>query len=57
MSWVASDCDVNVISWNNSEQTRFLLASGDDEGEIRIWDLRMLTPFYGAKNAEIEPIT
>lgn len=57
MSWVASDCDVNVISWNNSEQTRFLLASGDDEGEIRIWDLRMLTPFYGAKKAEIEPIT
>ena len=57
MSWVASDCDVNVISWNSSEQTRFLLASGDDEGEIRIWDMRMLTPFYGAKKAEIEPIT
>lgn len=57
MSWVASDCDINVISWNSSEQTRFLLASGDDKGEIRIWDLRMLTPFYGAKKAEIDPIT
>ena len=57
MSWVASDCDVNVISWNSSESTKFLLASGDDEGEIRIWDLRMLSPFYGAKKAEIEPIT
>ena len=34
-----------------------MLASGDDEGEIRIWDMRMLTPFYGAKKAEIEPIT
>ena len=42
MSWVASDCDINVISWNSSEQTKFLLASGDDKGEIRIWDLRML---------------
>ena len=42
MTWVASDCDINVISWNSSESTRFLLASGDDKGEIRIWDMRML---------------
>ena len=57
MSWVASDCDINVISGNNSEATRFLLASGDDKGEIRIWDMRMLQPFMGAKKAEIDPIT
>ena len=57
MSWVASDCDINVISWNAAEQTRYLLASGDDKGELRIWDLRMLQPFMGKKKAEIDPIT
>ena len=57
MSWVASDCDVNVISWNSAAETRFLLASGDDKGEIRIWDLRMLQPFMNAKKADIDPIT
>ena len=57
MSWVASDCDINVISWNSMEQTKFLLASGDDKGEIKIWDLRMLQQFMGAKKAEIDPIT
>ncbi len=40
LSWTAHDCDINVISWNT--QIKFLLASGDDKGEFRIWDLRML---------------
>ena len=40
MTYKASDCDINVISWNSN--TKFLLASGDDKGEFRIWDLRML---------------
>ena len=40
MTFRASDCDVNVLSWNS--YTKFLLASGDDKGEFRIWDLRML---------------
>lgn len=40
ISWKAHDCDVNVISWNST--SKFLLASGDDKGEFRIWDLRML---------------
>jgi WD40 repeat protein len=40
MSYVAHDCDVNCISWNT--HTPNLLASGDDKGEFRIWDLRML---------------
>jgi WD40 repeat protein len=31
---------VNVLSWNPT--SKFLLASGDDKGEFRIWDLRML---------------
>ena len=40
ISWRAHDCDVNVLSWNTT--SKFLLASGDDKGEFRIWDLRML---------------
>lgn len=40
MTFKAHDCDVNVMSWNTN--TKFLLASGDDKGEFRIWDLRML---------------
>jgi len=42
------------MSWNT--HTKFLLASGDDKGEFKIWDLRMINP--GAnKNQEINPIT
>ena len=33
---------MNVISWNTT--TKFLLASGDDKGEFKIWDLRMIKP-------------
>lgn len=52
MSFLAHDCDVNVISWNNT--TKFLLASGDDKGEFKVWDLRMLSSM---KNNEMDPIT
>ena len=38
MSIQASDCDVNVLSWNTT--SKFLLASGDDKGEFKVWDLR-----------------
>lgn len=34
----AHDADVNVLSWNNG--TNYLLASGGDEGGIKVWDLR-----------------
>lgn len=34
----AHDCDVNVISWNTL--TTNLLASGADDGAIKVWDLR-----------------
>ena len=40
LSFIASDCDINVMSWNS--QIKFLLASGDDKGEFRVWDLRMV---------------
>lgn len=33
-------CDVNVISWN--QRSPNLLASGDDEGIFKIWDLRYI---------------
>ena len=34
----AHECDVNVISWNTL--TKNLLASGADDGSIKVWDLR-----------------
>jgi WD40 repeat protein len=34
----AHDADVNVISWNRL--ATYMLASGGDDGTLRIWDLR-----------------
>ncbi len=34
----AHDVDVNVISWN--QNVTYLLASGDDNGLFKVWDLR-----------------
>ena len=39
LSVVAHATDVNVISW--SAQSTFMLASGGDDGALRVWDLRM----------------
>jgi ribosome assembly protein RRB1 len=58
MSFKASDCDINVISWNTT--SKFLLASGDDKGEFRIWDLRNLNQAgagTGKGHDEYESIT
>jgi ribosome assembly protein RRB1 len=46
ISFRAHECDVNVLSWNTV--SKFLLASGDDRGEFRVWDLRMLNPSKGS---------
>ena len=40
MTIEAHSSDVNVISWNKISQN--LLASGDDEGSFKIWDLRFI---------------
>ena len=36
----AHNSDVNVISWNKVSSTSYLLVSGGDEGDIKVWDLR-----------------
>eukprot|EP00879_Flechtneria_rotunda_P014031 GHRR01014658.1.p1 GENE.GHRR01014658.1~~GHRR01014658.1.p1 ORF type:complete len:366 (+),score=106.34 GHRR01014658.1:218-1315(+) len=35
---LAAGCDVNVISWNRL--VAYMLASGADDGGLRVWDLR-----------------
>ena len=55
MSFKASDCDINDMSWNTS--SKFLLASGDDKGEFQIWDLRNLKQTSGGKADQFESIT
>ena len=37
----AHDADVNVMSWNRL--AAYMLASGGDDGALKIWDLRMLS--------------
>ena len=44
---------MNVISWNS--HNKYLLASGDDKGEFKIWDLRQIDTTK--VNQEIEPFT
>lgn len=44
------------MSWNTD--TKFLLASGDDRGEFKIWDMRMLGEAKGSSsNKQLEAIT
>lgn len=54
VTFQASDCDVNVISWN--AHTTNLLASGDDKGEFRIWDLKMLGAGDRGKKVDLDSI-
>ena len=44
------------MSWN-SHTSKFLLASGDDKGEFKIWDLRMLNTSSGNKTQDVDAIT
>lgn len=47
----AHESDINVMSWNRG--TSYLLATGGDEGGIKIWDLRNLK---GAAAAPPSPV-
>jgi ribosome assembly protein RRB1 len=38
LSVTAHASDVNVLSWNRA--TSYMLASGGDDGALRVWDLR-----------------
>lgn len=38
LSVTGSDTDLNVLSWN--KMTSYILASGDEKGILRVWDLR-----------------
>lgn len=37
----AHDADVNVLSWNRV--VGYMMASGSDDGSLKIWDLRSFT--------------
>lgn len=51
----AHDADVNVISWN--ALTSYMLASGGDDGALRIWDLRALPTYVANFTFHKQPIT
>ena len=34
----SSDCDINVINWN--KRNPYLVVSGGDNGELKVWDFR-----------------
>ncbi|KAJ2757882.1 Ribosome assembly protein rrb1, partial [Coemansia nantahalensis] len=41
----AHDADINVISWNR--KSSYLLASGGDSGDFKVWDMRKWTAASG----------
>jgi len=45
ISFSAHETDVNVISWNRL--TMYMLASGGDDGHLKVWDLRTLSKDAG----------
>jgi ribosome assembly protein RRB1 len=49
-----SNADINVMSW--SRQTTHLLASGADDGEWAVWDLRQWRPSSGSAGGKPTPI-
>jgi ribosome assembly protein RRB1 len=51
----SDDNDINVISWNPNYT--YLLASGDDAGVLRIWDMRNLKEPVGQFTYLKKPIT
>ncbi|KAJ2125396.1 Ribosome assembly protein rrb1 [Coemansia sp. RSA 720] len=48
----AHDSDINVISWNR--KTRYLLASGGENGDFKVWDMRKWTDSNGRSTPAAE---
>jgi ribosome assembly protein RRB1 len=41
LGWIASERDVNVVSWNKLKQ--YHIATGDDAGVVTVWDLKTIS--------------
>jgi len=50
----AHDSDINVMSWNAAPSSSYLLATGGDEGAIKVWDLRSMKG--GARSNAATPV-
>jgi ribosome assembly protein RRB1 len=50
----AHTADVNVLSWN--ALTSYMLASGGDDGFLRVWDLRALDSYVASFSFHKKPI-
>ena len=50
----AHTADVNVLSWNTL--TSYMLATGGDDGMMRVWDLRSLDSYVASFNYHKKPI-
>lgn len=50
----AHTADVNVLSWNTL--TAYMLASGGDDGFLRVWDLRAMSSHVASLNYHKQPI-
>ena len=50
----AHTSDVNVLSWN--ALTSYMMASGGDDGFLRVWDLRALETYVASFSYHQKPI-
>jgi ribosome assembly protein RRB1 len=50
----AHTADVNVLSWNSL--TSYMLATGGDDGLMRVWDLRTLESYVASFSYHKKPI-
>jgi ribosome assembly protein RRB1 len=47
----AHDGDINVMSWNTSASSSYLVLTGGDEGGLKVWDLRNMKPSKSSTSA------
>lgn len=51
----AHDSDINVMSWNTSASSSYLVLTGGDEGGLKVWDLRNMKPTKGSGGGSAKP--